>query len=68
MRLTEAAAWLGISKTVIVDLVKVGLLVAERNPREGYPHWAFSRSALAECMDKVLKSVKKCPSHKTGEN
>jgi DNA-binding transcriptional MerR regulator len=63
----EAAEWLGVSQSMIIDLVNVGLLVAERNPGEGYPHWAFHKSALVDCMEKVLKSVKKSSSHKIGE-
>jgi DNA-binding transcriptional MerR regulator len=53
----EAAEWLGITESMVIGLVNVGLLVAERNPGEGYPHWAFHKSALVDCMEKVLKRV-----------
>jgi excisionase family DNA binding protein len=62
-----AAEWLGITEDMIIDLVNVGLLVAERNPREGYPHWAFHKSALVDCMEKVLKPVESCVADKVGE-
>jgi len=63
----EAAEWLGISKRMIIDLVKVGLLVVERNPGEGFPHWAFNKSALVDCMEKVLNCVESCSPDKIGE-
>jgi len=63
----EAAQWLGVTQSMVIDLVKVGLLVAERNPAEGYPCWAFHKSALVDCMEKVLKYVKSCVSDKIGE-
>jgi len=64
---TEAATWLGITEHMVIDLVKVGLLVAERNPGEGYPRWTFSKSALVDCMEKVLNCVENCSSQRTGE-
>jgi hypothetical protein len=63
----EAAEWLGITEHMVIDLVNVGLLVAERNPGEGYPHWAFHKSALVDCMEKVLKRVESCVPDKIGE-
>jgi excisionase family DNA binding protein len=63
----EAAEWLGITERMVIDLVNVGLLVAERNPGEGYPHWAFHKSALVDCMEKVLKCVESCVPDKIGE-
>lgn len=64
---TQAAEWLGVTERMVIDLVKVGLLVAERNPGEGYPHWAFCKSALVDCMEKVLKCVESCSPDKIGE-
>lgn len=63
----EAAVWLGITEHMVVDLVKVGLLAAERNPGVGYPHWAFSKAALVDCLEKVLKNVMNCSSQRAGE-
>ncbi len=53
----EAAEWLGVTERMVIDLVNANLLVAERNPEDGYPHWAFHKSALADCIEKVLKRV-----------
>lgn len=53
----EAAEWLGVTQSMVIDLVNVGLLAAEHNPREGYPHWAFHKSALIDCMGKVLQRI-----------
>ncbi len=63
----EAAEWLGITERMVIDLVKVGLLVAERDPGEGYPYWAFHKSALVDCMEKVLKHVESCVPDKIAE-
>jgi DNA-binding transcriptional MerR regulator len=63
----EAAEWLGITERMVIDLVNVGLLFAERNPREGYTHWAFHKSALIDCMEKVLKRVESCAFDKIDE-
>lgn len=52
-----AAEWLGVTQSMVIDLVNVGLLAAERNPAEGYPHWAFHKSALIDCMVKVLQGI-----------
>jgi len=65
---TEAAEWLGITEHMVTDLVKVSLLVAEHNPEEGYSRWTFSKSALVDCMEKVLNRVENCSSQMTGEN
>src|SRR5260370_3418464 len=64
---SEAAEWLGVTQSMVIDLVNVGLLVAERNPGEGYPHWAFHKSALVDCMAKVLKGVESCTPDQIGE-
>lgn len=53
----EAAEWLGVTQSMVIDLVDVGLLAAERNPREGHPYWAFHKSALIDCMRKVLQHI-----------
>lgn len=53
----EAAKWLGTTEQMIVDLVKVGLLAAERSPADGCPYWKFSRPVLIECLEKVSKHV-----------
>jgi hypothetical protein len=63
----EAAEWLGITERMVIDLVKVGLLVAEHSPEDGYSYWAFNKSALVDCMEKVLKSVESCSPYKIGE-
>lgn len=47
----EVAEWLGITVRMVIGLVNVGLLVAECNPGEGYPHWAFHKSALVDFME-----------------
>ncbi len=65
---TEAAEWLGITEHMVTDLVKVSLLVAEHNPEEGYSRRIFSKSALVDCMEKVLNRVENCSSQMTGEN
>lgn len=54
---TEAAEWLGVTQRMVIDLVNVGLLAAEHNPGNGYPHWAFHKSALVDCREKVLKRI-----------
>jgi predicted HTH domain antitoxin len=64
---TEAAEWLGVTEHMVTDLVKVSLLVAEHNPEEGYSRWTFSKSALVDCMEKVLNCVENCSSQRTGE-
>src|SRR5207253_1625914 len=53
----QAAEWLGVTERMVVDLVNVGLLTAERCPAEGYPFWAFNRSALLQCIERVSKHV-----------
>ena len=64
---TEAASRLGITEQLVVDLVKVGLLVAEHNPKEGYPSWMFSKSALIECIEKVSQHIEGCLSRDVDE-
>jgi excisionase family DNA binding protein len=53
----EAAKYLGVTEKMIQDLVEVGLLTAERNPAEGYSHWAFSKWSLVNCMEQILRHV-----------
>lgn len=53
----QAAIWLGVTERMVVDLVNVGLLSADRCPSKGYPFWAFSRPALLQCLESVSKHV-----------
>lgn len=53
----EAAAYLGISEKLIIDLVQVGLLSARRGPAANSSHWRFSKSELARCLECVSKHV-----------
>jgi len=57
----QAAEWLGVTERMVVDLVNAGLLSAERCPAEGYPFWAFRRSALLQCLESVSKHVETHP-------
>jgi excisionase family DNA binding protein len=52
--LEEAVSWLGVSKDVALDMVKVGLLVAESGPDLDEANgWLFSRQAVVECLENV---------------
>jgi predicted site-specific integrase-resolvase len=54
----EAAHLLGISRSVVVDMVSTGLLTAERTPGvDGAAHWLFHPQAIDECLDAVMSVV-----------
>jgi predicted site-specific integrase-resolvase len=56
--LDEAAHLLGISRSVVVDMARTGLLIAERTPGvAGAAHWLFHPQSIDECLDTVLQSV-----------
>ena len=57
----QAAIWLGVTERMVVDLVGISLLAAERRPADGYPYWAFRPSALLQCLERVSKHVERCP-------
>jgi predicted site-specific integrase-resolvase len=42
----------------IIDLVEARLLFAEYSPGNGFSHWAFHKSTLAECLARVATHVK----------
>ncbi len=67
VNLAEAAKCLGATEQMVLDLMKVGLLFAERAPAEGYPYWTFSKSVLIECLEKVSKHVNNFSSRKDVE-
>src|SRR6266496_1256916 len=46
---------------MILDLVEVGLLAAERNPSEGYPRWTFSKLSLISCVEQILRYIETYP-------
>jgi DNA-binding transcriptional MerR regulator len=52
--LEEAAKWLGLTRSVVVDLVRVGLLTAECDPNvDGSSQWMFSKQDLDRCYCEV---------------
>jgi len=52
--LEDAAKWLGLTRSVVVDLVKVGLLTAECDPNmDGNSQWMFSKQNLDRCYCEV---------------
>lgn len=64
---TEAALWLGITERMLIDLVEARLLFAEYSPGDGFSHWAFHKSALAECLARVATHIKDSVIQKKGE-
>jgi hypothetical protein len=57
--LEDAARWLGLTKSIVVDLVRVGLLTAEHGPDEdGCRQWTFSKQNLDRCYGEVAKGVR----------
>ena len=58
----EAARYLGITKKMLLDLVEVGLLAAEKSPTEGgYPRWMFSKWSLVNCVQQISRYVEAFP-------
>lgn len=58
--LEETARIFGTTRQKAVNLAKVGLLPAEMSPGNGFLHWAFKRSKVLECLEKVANYVKNC--------
>jgi len=58
--LEETAKILGTTEQRVVSLAKIGLLPAEQSPADGFLHWAFTRSIVLECLEKVSNHVKDC--------
>jgi hypothetical protein len=57
--LEDAARWLGLTKSIVVDLVRVGLLTAECGPGEdGDRQWMFSKQDLDRCYCEVTRGVR----------
>jgi len=54
--LKEAANWLGLSRELVPQLVKVGLLAAQQTTAEGLS-WMFSPSDVTECLERVTERV-----------
>jgi DNA-binding transcriptional MerR regulator len=60
--LDEAAQLLDLSPVVTVDLVKVGLLSAERGPSVGDTfQWRFTPQALESCVSRIAEHVRSSP-------
>lgn len=55
--LTQTSQWIGISERVILDIVKIGLLVAEHSPAEGFAHWKFSRETISEFLKSIIEHI-----------
>ncbi len=53
----EAAKYLGVTEKMVLDLVEIGLLAAQRSPADGYPRWAFSKLSLVNCMEQILRHI-----------
>jgi len=52
--LTDAAAWLGVSQSIVIDMVALGLLVAVRRPGEnGSSSWQISRETIEDLLAKL---------------
>jgi len=57
--LEDAAKWLGLTRSIVVDLVRVGLLTAQCNPNvKGSSQWMFSKQSLDRCYCKVTTRVR----------
>jgi DNA-binding transcriptional MerR regulator len=64
--LEEVSRWLGLSESMVLNLVKADLLFAERGPEiKGSSHWMFSKQAVTECYYEVTKNLRRyipgCP-------
>lgn len=60
--LDEAAQLLNLSPTITVDLVKIGLLSAERGPSVGDTYqWRFIPQALESCVSRIAEHVRPSP-------
>jgi len=55
--LPEVSQYLGIPQDVVLDMVRIGLLVADRSPKEGFVHWMFSKSVVFEFLNKIIERV-----------
>ena len=57
--LEEAAKWLGLTKSIVVDLVRVELLTAEHDPNmDGSSQWIFSKQNLDRCYCEITRRVR----------
>lgn len=57
VRLDETAELLGVTKQLVIKLVKIGLLSAELMSVDGSPQWAFKKSAVLECLESISRHV-----------
>jgi hypothetical protein len=56
--LEAATKWLGLTKSIVVDLIRAGLLTAEPYPDQvGDRPWLFSKRSLDECYREVTRGV-----------
>lgn len=56
--LPEVSQYLGIPQDIVLDMVKIGLLVADRSPKEGFVHWKFSKSIVEEFLNRIIEHVR----------
>jgi len=57
--LEDAAKWLGLTKSIVVDLVRVGVLTAEGNPdHTGDSPWLFRKQNLDKCYSEITRGVR----------
>jgi hypothetical protein len=58
LSLEDATKWLGLTKSIVVDLIRVGLLTAESYPEQVDDRpWLFSKQSLDECYRAVTRGV-----------
>jgi len=56
--LQEAAEWIGVSDSIVLDMTRIGLLDAERGPDvDGSAHWMFGKGSIGACLESVAKHV-----------
>jgi excisionase family DNA binding protein len=59
MSLADTAAYLGLSEDVTADLVKIGMLRAERGPDvDQSAQWFFLPTDVDDCLDRILEGVR----------
>ncbi len=58
VRLDETAELLGITKHLVINLVKVGLLPAEQMSMDGSSQWAFKKATVLECLESISRHVR----------